>query len=166
MVRHNARALLGDGIERELAAFESLAPVYAAGRTIAIDGRMMPHEWVRDGDRWLKVDALSHHDDHFLPGPQDLSWDLVGAELELGLGPEAYARLLDVVVSRTHDEGLRDRLAFARIAYTALRGGYASMAAQSLGDSPDAARMRRDEARYADALRESLAHLVTEAAAA
>ncbi len=52
---------------------------------MAIDGRMLPHEWVTDGGRLMKVDALDHPADDFLPGCRDIAWDVAGACVELGL---------------------------------------------------------------------------------
>ncbi len=66
-------------------------------RAVIADGRMHRHEWLRDGDRILKVDAIAHGDDHFFPGPTDIAWDLAGAIVEWSLprAPflEEYARL-------------------------------------------------------------------------
>ena len=46
------------------------------GRAVALDGRMLPHEWLETPAGYVKTDALDHHDDHFFPGPQDIAWDV------------------------------------------------------------------------------------------
>ncbi|MBZ5585043.1 MAG: hypothetical protein LAQ30_23105, partial [Acidobacteriia bacterium] len=39
------------------------------GAAIALDGRMLRHEWLETARGYMKADALDHHDDHFFPGP-------------------------------------------------------------------------------------------------
>jgi hypothetical protein len=87
---------------------------------VAIDGRMLPHEWIETENGWIKTDALDHHDDHFFPGCQPIAWDRAGAAVEFGL------------VNRAEDFWTR--------AYLAWRIGYTTMAADALGDSSDARR--------------------------
>jgi hypothetical protein len=101
---------------------------------VAIDGRMLPHEWIATEHGYVKTDALDHHDDHFFPGCQEIAWDLAGAEVEFGLPAGAL--------------GDNPRLPFYRIAYSAYRLGYARMAQQALGDDPDGDRFRRLGDRY------------------
>ena len=52
------------------------------GVVVAIDGRMLPHEWLETRMAIVKADALDHHDDHFFPGCQDIAWDIAGASVE------------------------------------------------------------------------------------
>ena len=59
-------------------------------RAVVCDGRMMPHEWLSsDGGELLKLDAGSHGDNHFFPGPCDIAWDVAGAIVEWELEGEA-----------------------------------------------------------------------------
>ena len=91
---------------------------------VGVDGRMLPHEWLLTADGWLKADALDHHDDHFYPGCQDIAWDIAGAAVEFGFDARVLAaRYLREVT----DPGLRSRLAFHTLAYTAYRAGYSGM---------------------------------------
>jgi hypothetical protein len=113
-------------------------------RAVALDGRMLRHEWLETPAGYVKTDALDHHDDHFFPGPQDIAWDVAAFEIELGCGEyfrERYER-------ESGDRDLAARLPFYRIAYLAFRLGYCEMAAQALGGMPDAVRFRRARARY------------------
>lgn len=59
------------------------------------DGRMAPHEWIRCRDgRLLKVDGCKDGDDHFLPGPTDIAWDLAGAIIEWDMERDAQQYFL------------------------------------------------------------------------
>jgi hypothetical protein len=114
------------------------------GRAVALDGRMLRHEWLETAGGYLKTDALDHHDDHFFPGPQDIAWDVAAFVIEFGGGPyflERYER-------ESGDHEVAARLPFYRMAYLAFRFGYCDMAAQALGNWPDASRFRRARARY------------------
>ena len=72
---------------------------------------MQPHEWIRTTSGWIKTDALDHHNDHLLPGNQDIAWDIAGAAVEFGLRPE---------LSRTRYLRLRpDRTLSTRLSLTA-----------------------------------------------
>ena len=55
-------------------------------RPLIVDGRLQPWEWIvtRQGVL-LKTDASSHGDDHFLPGPTDIAWDLAGVIVDWDL---------------------------------------------------------------------------------
>jgi hypothetical protein len=112
----------------------------------AIDARMQAHEWIRGTAGFWKTDALDHAFDHFFPGPQDVLWDIAGAEAELRLDQHAAGRLLDRYVAESGDGTAPRRLPFYRIAYAAFQVGYTTMAAQSLGELEDGGRfaVRRD----------------------
>lgn len=90
--------------------------------TVEIDGRMLPHEFLRTANGFVKADTLDHHDDHFFPGCQDVAWDVAAAVLEFGL-----TELEDLVPPAC--------LTFYKIAYLSYRLGYCVMAAAS---GPDA----------------------------
>ena len=57
-----------------------------SGPRIAVDGRMLPHDWIVAEGQLMKVDALDHHDDDFWPGCRDIAWDVAGAIVEFELG--------------------------------------------------------------------------------
>ncbi|HET8549816.1 MAG TPA: hypothetical protein VFL57_17525 [Bryobacteraceae bacterium] len=104
------------------------------GRLTAVDGRMLPHEWIATAHGYFKTDALDHHDDHFFPGCQDIAWDIAGAEVEFDLPPGTF--------------GDNPRLPFYRIAYCSYRLGYARMAQEALAGDPDGERFRSLGNRY------------------
>jgi hypothetical protein len=114
----------------------------------AIDGRMMPHEWIASATGLTKTDALDHHADDFFPGCRDIAWDVAGAIVEFDLDRQQAAFLVDGYRRASRDSGICRRLAFYRVAYTAWRIGYATLAAESVGESADGARFRADLTRY------------------
>jgi hypothetical protein len=101
---------------------------------VAVDGRMLPHEWIETARGFVKTDALDHHNDHFFPGCQDIAWDIAAAEIEFGLSEGTL--------------GDNPRVPFYRIAYCAYRLGYSRMAQQMLGDDADGERFRQLGDRY------------------
>lgn len=116
-------------------------------RPVIADGRMMPHEWLRSDGRLLKVDASSHGDDHFYPGPTDIAWDISGAIVEWRLDAEAanvlvseYRRLSgDDVVRRLHDY---------LVAYCAFRLGFTVSAANSVSAEDERVRFEGEAGVY------------------
>jgi len=153
---NTAEALGEDWGERARAALLGQGGVWDAG-AVALDGRMMAHEWIRTREAYLKTDALDHHDDHFYPGPQDVAWDLAGACVELGLPREAERYLLERYAAVSGDRDAARRLPAYRVAYLAVRVGYATLAMQALALTPEGQRFRRAVARYAARLRGALA---------
>jgi hypothetical protein len=148
MMVANVREGLGESAAERLMA--RLAPAGAAARDAptALDGRMLRHEWLLTGQGYLKADALDHHDDHFYPGPQDIAWDVAGTCLEFGLVRGARRGFLELYRRRSGDRDIAGRLPFHALAYLAFRLGYVSLAAESLGATPDGARFRAEIARY------------------
>ena len=109
------------------------------GQLVAIDGRMLPHEWLETERGFVKTDALDHHEDHFFPGCQDVAWDIAGAAVEWRFPVDALA---DRYLRIQHDPGLESRLSFYMTAYKAYRLGYCQLAIDTLGDDPDGQRFR------------------------
>lgn len=125
----------------EVGPFEAAVPVI-------VDGRMLPHEWRQAGDGTiLKLDATSHGDDHFFPGPTDIAWDLAGAIAEWRLDTAAAAYLLQQYRRRSGDD-CRSRLPAFLLAYTVFRMAYCKMAADNLRGSTEEPRLLRDYQRY------------------
>ncbi len=125
-------------------------------RPVALDGRMLPHEWIRTAGGYLKTDAVDHHDDHFFPGCQDIAWDLAGTCLEFNLTPEARRQLIERYERLSGDAAIASRLPLHAITYLAFRLGYATLAATTLAHSPDGARFSAAATRYGDLLRSEL----------
>jgi hypothetical protein len=157
MLRVNADEGLGTGwgdeaVRRTTPAARSVARAPA----VRVDGRMLPHEWLRTRYGLIKTDAASHHDDHFYPGEHDGAWDLAGAAIELDLDAAASRLLVREYARLSRDQAVDSRLPFMRSAYAAFRLGYAAMAAGALGETPDGTGMRVAAARYASVLRREL----------
>ena len=154
MTKANIRQALGDrpAIQFDralprLLAFDEMDPV-------AVDGRMLPHEWLLTDAGPIKVDAYDHHRDDFFPGaPTDIAWDLAGASAEFELPPDEERYLIERYQAHSGDRDVLLRLPFFRIAYPAFRLGYATMAAQRLEGSDDGARFEMLRRRYAHRLR-------------
>ena len=131
-------------------------------RPVITDARMMPHEWVRAEDRrLLKVDAASHGDDHFYPGPTDVAWDLAGAIAEWKLDQKA-SDLLVREYKRVSGDAVEARLPAYLIAYCTFHLGFALSACKSVTDEKESLRFRRD----AEVYRQILATLLPRATAA
>ena len=134
--------------EREHKRLETMLPQRWTERPVALDARMQPHEWLQTATGFLKTDAIDHHDDHFLPGCQDIAWDVAGAALELGLDAQDRRFLLDRYRQLSHDSSIGLRLPHYGIAYLAFRLGYASLASEVLGEAADGRRFQQEAARY------------------
>jgi hypothetical protein len=122
-----------------------------------LDGRMLPHEWLRTPAGYRKSDAVDHHDDHFFPGPQDIAWDVAGTCLELGLERDARRGFIERYRRTSGDARVAARLPFHALAYLAFRLGYATLASESLGATPDGVRFHGQAERYRRLLRRELA---------
>ncbi|KYG10497.1 hypothetical protein BE21_11660 [Sorangium cellulosum] len=144
MARTNFSADMGNELPAELHL--------EIARPVLVDGKMDPHEWLGSASGELfKVDAAGHGDDHFLPGPTDIAWDLAGAIVEWRMAPEARRAFLDRYRRRSGDDPER-RLPAYLLAYALLRLGYAAMAAASLPDEDEARRLAAARHRYRSAL--------------
>lgn len=157
MLRHNVREGLEPSPHRRRAAelvetIDRLIDTRPTAKAclVAVDGRLLPHEWIAVGQprTLMKVDALDHHADDFLPGCRDIAWDLAGAIVEMPFSAAQRGALLTRYVRETGDRTLDDRLPFFTAAYVAYRLGYTTMAAASLGRSPDGQQFTAARERY------------------
>jgi hypothetical protein len=138
MVSTNIRLGLDDAAPR--LRLEQYRSVLDSAPCAAIDARMFRHEWLECGGKFVKVDALDHHCDHFFPGVQDAGWDLAAAAFEFRLERAARERMIASYAAATRDRDVWRRLPFYDIAYPAFRLGYATLAQQSLAGTPDGQR--------------------------
>jgi hypothetical protein len=108
-------------------------------RPLVTDGRLQPWEWVAtsDGELW-KTDASAHGDDHLLPGPTDIAWDLAGVLVEWGADDRQRDGFLARFGALTGDRDLARVCAF-EVAYAACAAAALSMA---LGRTDEAERPR------------------------
>jgi hypothetical protein len=155
MTRTNILESLGPDWAGSVAELERQSRSFGDIPAIAGDARVLPHEWLRTPDGWLKADTLDHHADHFYPGPADIAWDVAGFGVEFGLGEAAITDFALAVGGPI----LPARLPFYRTAYLAFRLGYTTLAAETLAGSADGRRMARLADRYRQALQRQLACL-------
>lgn len=152
MVRTNVVEGLGSSRFDRLAGMERTVRAFGEVPAVAVDARLMPHEWLRTAEGCLKTDALDHHADHFFPGTADIAWDVAGLGVEFGLETGVQTEVAEAVGHASRDRALPARLPFYRVAYAAFRLGYATMAAGALAGLPDGERMAREAERYRGAL--------------
>jgi hypothetical protein len=160
MMETNVREGLGlDWLDRLGPVLDQHLPRLDGVEAVAVDGRMLPHEWLETASGFAKTDALDHHDDHFFPGTQDAAWDLAGLAVEFRLPPGTIADLAEALAATLGDPGLPDRLAIQETGYAAWRLGYADLAAGALGGTEDGARFAALARRYGRLLRRSILRL-------
>ena len=136
MVRHNLRQDLN-------LTWQPAAEVFASSACVVTDSRMQPEEWIGTPDgEMLKVDAGTHGDDHFFPGPIDIAWDLAGAIVEWDLSEDAE-QLLVAEYDRLSGDNPRKRLPAFVIAYTVFRLAYCKMAQVAGQDSVETHRWQK-----------------------
>ncbi|MGF6347608.1 hypothetical protein [Variovorax sp. W2I14] len=157
MGRHNTVEALGTGSdapwERHLAA---AARLQARVRPVRTDSRLQPWEWLDDGVRLLKTDAIDHHAGHDLIGCQDVAWDVAGARTEYALGDDEIGELLQAMAARGRpvDAALIDVYS---VAYPAFQLGHASLASRDTADAADRERLERRLRQLTGALQARLA---------
>ncbi|MDA8155289.1 MAG: hypothetical protein M0Z52_02395 [Actinomycetota bacterium] len=157
MVENNVNLSLGPRIavaaKRRL---DLLAGYYEPGRSVGLDGRMLPHEWLSTGLGFIKTDCTDHHADHFFPRDQDICWDVAGTVTEFGLGGAKTKFLLARYSEISGDRLIEKRLPLYMLSYPAFRIGYAQMAARQLGDTPEGLRFQRLADFYSSAIKAAL----------
>jgi hypothetical protein len=158
MARVNVAEGLGGRWAERLVRSGIFARARHAAPVCAIDGRMLPHEWLRVGDNYLKTDCLDHYNDHFYPGCQDIAWDVAGCCVEFALDRRRENYLIEQYRMLANDPDIAGRLPFYLIAYAAFRLGYSTMAASALGASPDGAKFNALRDHYASMLKRKISH--------
>lgn len=157
MACHNVTLDLGDLAAAALQPWgPRLERLERARRPLETDNRLHAWEWLVDGGRILKTDALDHHAGHDLVGPQDMAWDIAGATIELGLVPAERETLMGAAEQAS---GIRidpELTAFCLLAYPAFQLGYYAMAAAGTGDATERSSLDAAAERYRTILRESL----------
>ena len=135
-----------------------LDPVWKVSRflyeddVVAIDGRMMPHEWIRTASGYIKTDHIEHHADQFFHGCQNIAWDIAGCVVEFGMDNDCRNKLINRYCELAEDPFLPQRLPFFTVAYLAYRLGYVSLAAESLPGEPDSVRFAKQKRMYRELL--------------
>jgi hypothetical protein len=114
------------------------------------DAKMSPHEWLRLSEgRWLKLDATTHGDDHFFPGPCDIAWDLAGAIVEWDMDDGAKAQLLGEYRQASGNDAA-GRIDGYVLAYSVFRFAWSKMAASAMKATPDEQRLLREYRKYCE----------------
>ena len=147
MMRTNIEEAMGAEWLSKFESIEGLYRTFEAGQAVAVDGRMLPHEWLRTATGFMKTDGLDHHLDQFFPRSQDIAWDIAGACIEFGLDRRQRDFLISRYTKISGDKSITAKLPFYTMAYLSFRLGYACLCADLLGDSGDG-RKFRDQARY------------------
>jgi hypothetical protein len=125
-------------------------------RPVIADAHMMPYEWIQWADgRLLKIDASSHGDDHFYPGPTDIAWDIAGAITEWQLNPES-TDLLITEYQRCSGDKVEFRMVGYVIAYTIFRLAFAKSGAISVDAENEKKRFESQVEYYRRQLKHSL----------
>jgi hypothetical protein len=119
----------------------------AVERLVTADARMLPHEWIACDGRFMKLDANSHGDDHFFPGPCDIAWDVAGAIVEWDMDRQAREYFIDAYIHESGDQ-VRSRLSAYQLAYATFRMGWSKMAAHASAGEFDQQLLERDYLRY------------------
>jgi thiamine kinase-like enzyme len=126
----------------------------AVKRFIVADAKMQPHEWFESSTgKIIKLDAVTHGDDHFFPGPCDIAWDLAGAIVEWEMNGDQSQQFLERYRDLSGDHAV-ERLPEYLLAYSIFRMGWTKMAAKASAESFDERLLLRDYRKYrAEALR-------------
>lgn len=137
------------GFEATLPASLQKLPVM---RGTACDARMSPRKWMLAEDgRFVKLDATSHGDDHFFPGPCDIAWDLAGAVIEWEMDATTRENFLHIYTTLTSDPVGR-RIRAYLVAYAVLRFAWTRTAATSVQSTAEQERFLAESLRYRDAV--------------
>lgn len=159
MIMENTMETLGPewaGYAEKLSSFYSVLKDYPL---VAIDGRVMRHEWVKTPKGFFKADSISHHMDQFYPRNQDTAWDVAGLCVEFPLRGAGREFFLDRYEALSGDKNIKKKLPFYLIAYLAFRLGYAELASMDLGNSPDGLRLKTLRDYYSFQLKMELSRL-------
>ena len=116
MVRQNVAEALGREWTESLPRLPGRRGI-EPGRAIAIDGRMLPHEWLVSGGRYVKTDGVDHHDDHLFPGRQDVAWDVAGTIVEFELDEAAEREFVVGLRATARRPAASGRVPFYTVAY-------------------------------------------------
>lgn len=152
MACHNTQQALGEPMARKLRSRQPDLSTIRIWHRCATDNRMQAWKWLALPDgRMLKADAVDHYAAHDLIGCQDVAWDLVGAQIELGIGIETLCDALEAESGRAVDTGL---IAAYTPCYLAFQLGVTVLAAQaSIAWPQEVERLEQQSARYASMLR-------------
>jgi hypothetical protein len=134
--------MLKFNVQQEFGRELSLDPgLLASTSPVLVDGRMQPFEWIASPQgELLKTDAISHGDNHFFPGPCDITWDLAGVIVECDLSSQAAEFLLRRFKQLSGID-VAQKLDAYTLAYCVFRLGFCKMAASTVLGSQEESRL-------------------------
>jgi hypothetical protein len=159
MAEFNIELALGKGVARLLDRWKpNLDRLQARVHHVETDNRLHSWEWLLTREqRLLKTDALDHHAGHDLVGCQDIAWDIVGAQVELGLSRSECQRLCAIVEREAGRSVDPDLLALLTPCYLAFQLGDRTLATEIVAEWPqEVERLRAAAQRYAVHLQQEL----------
>ncbi|HEX2865890.1 MAG TPA: hypothetical protein VHO03_02550 [Ignavibacteriales bacterium] len=133
----------------------SFEPLFSTDAT-ALDGRMLPWEWLNVNGTYIKTDSIHHHKDHFFPGCEDIAYDIAGFLTEFSLSKEEVVYFINRYITESGDKKILSRLPFYYIFYNAFRLGMTMFPAQLTTDPKEKERFQILSQKYADNLKRSL----------
>ena len=141
MVTYNVQQEFGVDLHLPEDAFATQTPILA-------DGRMQPHEWIatRKGE-FPKTDGITHGDDHFFPGPCDVTWDLASIAVEWQADRDACDYLLRKFRNLTGRE-VSTLIDHYILAYAVFRLGFCKMAISTVAGTDEEPRLKAAYRRY------------------
>lgn len=151
MIRVNAGECFGGEVMGAIDQLELCRIDFQDMQPLAIDGRMLPHEWIRTKWGYLKTDALDHHDDRFFPGCTGIEWDLACVLTEFNWTTPQADHLTSVISPRNGQ-----LLRFFKIAYLSFRLGYCRMQQDIGTHAEEAIRFQKLERKYSRLLKSEL----------
>lgn len=157
MVRINVEKGIGSEWKDRLSFVEYHLPESFEKHSVAIDGRMLPHEWLITENGLIKTDSVHHHSGHLLPGALDIAWDIAGTIIEFHLKGDLKEYFLNSYIEYSNDRDISKRLNLYQIAYLSFRLGYSKFADERLGESSDGAKFR-DLSRYYSSMLKDMLH--------
>jgi len=125
---------------------------------VLTDNRMQISEWLLVDGQLIKTDALDHCVAHDLVGCQDITWDIAGAAVELGLSDQETRELCAVVQDESARAVSLALLSFMLPCYLAFQLGAHAMAADALAGNEEEDRLRRAVKRYGALLQSYIEH--------
>ncbi len=139
---------IGEAHLKEINRIEKITKGMYESDIVSVDGRVLPHEWIYTGERYFKVDHLEHHGDQFLPGCQNVLWDLAAFCIEFDLDKEKQKEYLRYYLEKNEEKCFSERFQFYTIAYLAFRLGFTKLAADSLKENIDGKRFEIEANKY------------------
>lgn len=140
MINVNVAEGLGKSWMEKLNIGKRFSPEVYGKVPVAIDGHMMPHEWIKTETGYIKTDSIEHHSDQFFHGCQDIAWDVAGSIIEFGFTGSRKNEFIETCAKAVEDRDLVNRMDFYIIAYLAYRLGFVTLASVTLSGTDDGRR--------------------------